>query len=147
MHVRHLSRGKTEVAEDHVLDSAREERVAVRSRFTRFLLDEMEQHREVMDTERPERVLVRPERAEVLTVAVDVENVAELPRIDDLLQPPDRGVVQQQVTGHQNAGPLFGEITELFEFRRAHRRRLLDEDVLVRFERTASELVVRRYRS
>jgi hypothetical protein len=54
--------------------------------LARLLADEVEDHREVVHAERPERVLVLADLAEVLPVAVDAEHVAERRRVDELLQ-------------------------------------------------------------
>jgi hypothetical protein len=137
MHVRHLPGGEPQVAEDDVLDAARQESVALCAHFARLFLEEVQQDRQVVDAERPERVLVRPECPEVLTVAVDVENVAQLARVDDLLQPLHGGVIKQQMTRHQHSAALFREVAQLLQLGGAHRGRLLDEDVLVRLERAA----------
>ena len=83
-----------------------------------------------MDAEASERVLVGPDLAEVLPVPVDVEDVAELARVDDLLQLPDSRVVQQQVAGHEDTAVRLGDLDELLRFHRRQRHRLLDEDVL-----------------
>jgi hypothetical protein len=145
VHVRHLPRRKAEVAEDDVFDAVVEEGVAVCAHLARLLRDQEQEHREVVHAERPEGVLVRPERAEVLPVPVDVEDVAELSRVDDLLQLLDAGVVEQEVSRQQNEAALLGEVAELLELGAAHRRRFLDEDVLAGLERPAGELVVGRY--
>ena len=118
----------------------------MRPRLGRLLVDQVEDHREVVDAERPERVLVLADLAEVLAVAVDAEHVAELARVDELLQLADARVVEQQVAGHQHEVALLGERDELVHLGAAHRRRLLDEDVLARLERLLRERVVRRHR-
>ena len=99
-----------------------------------------------MDAERPERVLVRAHDAEVLAVAVDAEHLAELAGVDQLLQLPDAGVVEQQMARHQHEVALGRERDELVHLGGAHRRRLLDEHVLARLERLLRERVVRRHR-
>jgi hypothetical protein len=89
---------------------------------------------------------MRADRAEVLPVSVDAEDVAEVARLDDLLQLLDARVVEQQVAGHQHETSLLREFAQLLHLARTHRRRLLDEDVLARFEGAARQLVVRRHR-
>src|SRR6266550_1048172 len=145
MHVRHLPRWKAEVAEDDVLDAVVEEGVAVCPNLARLLSDQEQEHREIVHAQRPEGVLVRPERAEVLPVPIDVEDVAELSRVDDLLQLLNAGVVEQKVSRQENEAALLGEVAELLELGAAHRRRLLHEDVLARLERAAGKLAVGRY--
>src|SRR5919201_449773 len=146
VHVRDLPGGEAEVAEDDVLDALREEVSAVGDRVDRLLVKEVEDHREVVDAERPEGVLVRAHDAEVLPVAVDAEHLAELADVDELLQLLDTRVVEQQVAGHEDELPVGGKRDELVHLRGPHRRRLLDEDVLARLERLPRELVVRRGR-
>ena len=71
-------------------------------RDRRVLVEQVEDHREVVDAERPERVLVLADRPEVLAVAVDAEHLAEVARVDELLQLADAGVVEQQMARHQH---------------------------------------------
>jgi hypothetical protein len=141
--VRDLPGGEAQVAEDDVLHAGREERVALRDGTARLLLEQVEDDREVVDAERPERVLVLADLAEVLAVAVDAQDLPELASDDELLQHRDRGVVEQQVRGHQHEVALDGERAELLHLVGPHRRRLLDEDVLAREQRPLGELVVR----
>ena len=70
---------EAQVAEDDVLD-ARGEEVALPCATASLgsSSEQVEDHREVVHAERPERVLVRADDAEVLAVAVDAEHVAEL---------------------------------------------------------------------
>ena len=148
MHVGDLARGEAEIAEDDVLDAAVKEVTAMRDDLHRVLADQPEDHGEVVHAERPERVLVRPHDAEVLPVRVDAEHLAELARVDELLQLSDAGVVEEQVAGHQHEVALARQIRdELVHLRALHRRRLLDENVLARLERLPRELVVGRHGS
>ena len=107
----------------------------MRDRLVGSSSDQVEDHREVVNAERPERVLVLADHAEVLAVAVDAEDVAELAGVDELLQLAHAGVVEQQVARHQHEASLLGERDELLHLGGAHRGRLLDEDVLARLER------------
>ena len=116
----------------------------MRPGLARLLVEEVEDHREVVHAERPERVLVLADDPEVLAVAVDAEHVAELAGVDELLQLQHAGVVEEQVPGHQRQVALLGEGDELLHLLAAHRGRLLDEDVLAGLERLLRELVVRR---
>ena len=75
--------------------------------------DQVQDHRQVVDAERPERVLVLADDPEVLAVAVDAQHVAELAGVDEPLQLLDAGVVEQQVPGHQHEVPRLGELDEL----------------------------------
>src|SRR3954451_18852816 len=145
VHVRDLPGGEAQVAEDDVLDALVEEGVAVRRRLDDLLLDQVEDDREVVDAERPERVLVLADLAEVLAVAVDDEHVAELPLVDQLLQLLHCRVVEQEVTRHEDERARLGEGDQLLHLGGLHRRRLLDEDVLAGRERRACKRVVRRH--
>ena len=82
-----------------------------------LLVEEVEDHREVVDAERPERVLVLPDRAEVLAVAVDAEHVAELARVDELLQLADARVVEEQMPRHEDEAAFGGDRDELLHLR------------------------------
>ena len=79
----------------------------MRDALVRLLVEQVEDHREVVDAERPERVLVRADDAEVLAVAVDAEHLAELARVDQLLQLPHAGVVEEQVARHEHEVALL----------------------------------------
>ena len=85
----------------------------------RLLADEVEDHREVVDAERPKRVLVLADLPEVLPVAVDVEDVAELAGLDQLPELRDRGVVEEEVAGEEDGIPLLRERSKLVGFRAA----------------------------
>ena len=143
VHVGDLPGGEPEEAEDDVLDPLLEVVHAVRDRLARLLAEEPEDDRQVVHPERPERVLVRPDHAEVLPVAVDARDLAERAGVDELLHRAKTGVVEEQVTGHQHEVTRFRERDQLLHLLAAHRRRLLDEDVLARFERLPRQLVVR----
>src|SRR5260370_20395094 len=109
MHVSDPAARKAEVAEHDVLYSGREEVAAVRHALLGLLVEEVEDHREVMNAERPQRVLVRSHDAEVLAVAVDAEHLAELAGVDQLLQLAHAWVVEEEVPGHQDEVTLGGE--------------------------------------
>ena len=146
VHVRDLPGREAEVAEDDILDAVLEEVAAQRDRDLRLLVEEIEDHREVVDAERPERVLVRANDPEVLAVAVDAKHVAELAGVDQLLQLLDAGVVEEQVARHQDEVAVGCDGDQLVHLGGPHRRRLLDQDVLARLERLLRELVVRGHR-
>ena len=100
--MRDLAGREAEEAEDDVLDARLDEVLSVGDDLGRLLAEEPEDHREIVDAERPEGVLVRADHAEVLTVAVDAGNVPELTGIDELLHLAKAGVVEEQVAGHQH---------------------------------------------
>ena len=141
--MRDLSGREPQVAEDDILDARPQQVPAERHGFRRVLVEEVEDHREVVDPERPERVLVLADHAEVLPVSVDHQDVAERAFVDELLELLYAGVIEQQVAGHQDDAALFCDRDELVDLRGLHRRRLLDEDVLAGLERLLRELVVR----
>src|SRR4051812_3454739 len=122
VHVRDLPGREAEVAEDDVLDAVREEVAAVGDRRLRLLVEQMEDHGQVVDAERPERVLVRADDAQVLPVPVDAEHLAQLAAVDELLQLLDAGVVEQQVTGHQHEVLSPRELDQLVHLGGTHRR-------------------------
>jgi hypothetical protein len=90
-----------------------------------------------------ERVLLTPDLPEVLPVAVQVEHVSELARLDQLLQLAHARVIEQQVPWHQHELALPGDRHELLRLGRVHRHRLLDEDVLAGEQRPPREVEVR----
>ena len=104
--MRDLAGREAEEAEDDVLDARLQEVAAVRDGLGRLLAEQPEDHREVVDAERPERVLVRADDAEVLAVAVDAGDVAELAGVDELLHLAQARVVEEQVPGHEHEVPL-----------------------------------------
>ena len=65
-------------------------------------------------------------------------------RVDELLQLAHARVVEEQVARHQHEAARLGERDELLHLGGAHRRRLLDEDVLAGLERLLGERVVGR---
>jgi hypothetical protein len=90
-----------------------EERLASRPQLGGLLPDQVEDDGEIVDAERPERVLVLADLAEVLAIAVDVEDLTELSGVDQALQLLDGGVVQQEVTGEENEITFLGQCDEL----------------------------------
>src|SRR3990170_105945 len=147
VHVGDLSGREAEVTEHDVLHPAREEVPTEGIGLLGILVEEVEDHREVVDTERPEGVLVRADDPEVLPVPVDAEHVAELAGRDHVLDASDARVVEEQVTGHENAVPVAGECHELVHLVPLHCGRLLDEDMLAGLECQPRELVVCRHGS
>ena len=139
-----LPRGEAQVAEDDVLDSGRQVGVAVRPALGRLLVEQVQDHREVVDAERREGVLVRADLPEVLPVRVEVEHLAELAGVHEPLQRLHGRVVEQQVAGHQHEAVRLGGGDEVLRVGRARRGRLLDEDVLAGLERPLRQLVVGR---
>src|SRR6266508_3316692 len=93
VHVRDLPAREAQVAEDDVLHARVQKRVAASGDLARLLVEQVEDHGEVVNAERPERVLVLADDPEVLAVAVDAEHLAELPRVDELFQLPNAWVV------------------------------------------------------
>ena len=146
VHVRDLPAREAQVAEDDVLDARREEVAPVRDALVRLLVEQVEDHREVVHAERPERVLVRPHDAEVLTVAVDAEHLAQLAEVDERLQLADARVIEQEMAGHQHEVALGRRRYELVDLGAPHRGRLLDEHMPARSERPPGQVVVRGHR-
>src|SRR3954471_14557024 len=146
MHVRDLPAREAQIAEHDILDAFGEEVAPMRDGFGRLLVEEIENDRQVVHAQRPERVLVRADDAEVLPVAVDAQHVAELAVVDQLLQLAHAGVVEQQMARHEHEVALRRERDELVDLRPAHGRGLLDEHVLAGFERLLRKRIVRGHR-
>ena len=141
--MRDLAAREAEVTEDDVFDAGREEVAALGDGDLGILVEQVEDHGQVVHAERPERVLVRAHDPEVLPVAVDAEHFAELARVDQFLQLQHAGVVEQQVARHQDEVACVGERDELVHLGRVHRGRLLHHHVLAGFERALCERVMR----
>ena len=93
---------EAQVAEDDVLDARTHVGLAARKDLRRLLAARKVHHdRDVVGAKRPERVLVCPQLAEVEPVAVDVEDLAELAAVGELLELADARVVLEQVPDHQ----------------------------------------------
>src|SRR5689334_22753352 len=97
VHVGDLPAREAEEAEDDVLDALVVRPAALSGGELRVLVEQVEDHREVVDAERPERVLVGAHDPEVDALAVDAEDIAELAGVDQLLQLQDSGVVEEEV--------------------------------------------------
>ena len=102
VHVRDLPRREAQVAEDDVLDAARQEVASVRDRLDRAPRragggsPRGRGRRATRARSRSCRI-----DAEVLAVAVDAEDVSELAGVDELLQLHDGRVVEQEVARHE----------------------------------------------
>ena len=88
-------------------------RLAACPRLDGLLADEVEDHGQVVRAEAPERVFVFADLPEVLAIPVDVEQTAELLRVDEAFQLGHARVVEEQVAGHEHERPLFGQRDEL----------------------------------
>ena len=146
VHVRDLPAREAQEAEDDVLDAFVDRPAALCGHEVGILVEQVQDHAQVVHAERPERVLVAAHDPEVHAVAVDAAHVAELAGVDQLLELEHGGVVEQQVAGHQNEAACIGQRHELVHLSRSHGRRLLDEDVLACLERSLRERVVGRHR-
>src|SRR3954452_8658512 len=146
MHVGDLPAREAQVAEDDVFDAFRQEVAALRNRCLGLLVEQVEDHREVVHSERPERVLVRAHNAEVLPVAVHAQHLSELAGVDELLQLPHSRVVEQEMSRHEHEVARLCDRHELVDLLCPHGRGLLDEHVLPGLERLLRKRVVGRYR-
>jgi hypothetical protein len=144
--VRRQARGEAQEAEDHVLDALLHVALPDRAALVGLLPREAQDHRHVVGAERPERVLVGAQHAQVEPVGVDVAHVAQLAAVHELLERLDARVVLEQVADHQHAigrarrrHHLLGLLDRLGE-------RLLDEAVLAGLQHPHRERSVRRHR-
>ena len=98
-----------------------------------------------MRAERPQRVLVGPQLAEVQPVPVDVQDPAEVAAVDELLELDDARVVLEQVADHQHAirGSRRGD--DRLGVGHGLRHRLFHEAVLARRQDALRERGVRRH--
>ena len=99
--VRHRAAGELHVAEHHVLDAVVHVALAARADLDRRVAEQEHERRHVVHAERPERVLVASELAEVEAVGVGVQHVAELADLDHVAHAQHGRVVLEQVPDHQ----------------------------------------------
>ena len=119
----------------------------MRDDLDRRLAGQGQHHRHVVGAQRPQRVLVGAELAEVQAVAVDVEDlVAELAAVGHLLERPQPRVVLEQVADHQRAPGRGGGIDGSLGVGDGDRQRLLHEAVLAGLQHSDGELRVGRHR-
>ena len=97
-------------------------------------------HRHVVRAQRPERVLVRPQHAQVEPVRVDVADVAQLAAVDELLERLHAGVVLEQVADHQHPLARSRGGHDLLGLLDRLRERLLDEAVLAGLQHPQRQL-------
>src|SRR4051795_6957033 len=122
--------GEAQVAEHDVLDAGAHVGLAARVELGGLLVGEVQEDRDVVGAERPQRVLVRPQLPEVEPVRVDVVDVAELAGVGDLLELRDARVVLEQVADHQRPAALRRRGDRPLGVGHRLRERLLDEAVL-----------------
>ena len=122
-------------AEDDVLDAGLQVALAARGDLRGALADQPEHHRDVVGAEAPERVLVGADDAQVLPVAVEVEDLAERALVHEVLQLLHGGVVDEQVVDHQHPAARVGQLGQRVRVGRGQRQWLLDEGVLAGLER------------
>src|SRR4051794_24905873 len=132
--------------EDDVLDALAHVGLAAGVELVGLLVGEMEEHRDVVRAEAPQRVLLRAQLAQVQPVAVDVVDVAELARVGDLLEPVHAGVVLEQVADHEDPARRARRLARPLGVGDRLGERLLDEAVLARLEDAHGELGMRRDR-
>ena len=101
MNVRDDLVGKLQHDEDDVLELSVEQRVLVRAHPFGHSFEEIEQDRDVVRAEVPERVEVLADDTEVETVRIGVDDPAELARPDQLSEDPHRLAVDERVPDHE----------------------------------------------
>ena len=107
------------------------------------LAGEVQDHRDVVGAERPQRVLVAAQLAEVQALRVDVVDVAELAGVGDRLEHVHAGVVDEQVPDHQDPVVVLGGLDGALGVLDGVGERLLDEAVLARLQDPLGERAVR----
>ncbi len=95
VHVRDLPAREVQEAEDDILNSLVDRPAALGCDEIRVFVEQVQDHAQVVHTQRPERVLIGAHDAEVDAVAVDAAHVAQFARIDQLFQLEHGGVVEQ----------------------------------------------------
>ena len=128
-------RVEADVGEDDVLDAVADVGLAAGGDLAGVAVGQLEQHRDVVRTEAPERVLVGAELAEVEALGVQVVDVAEVALFDQVGELADPGVVTEQVPDHQGQVALGGQGHDALSQGRVLGQRLLDEAVLARLQR------------
>src|SRR4051794_13103662 len=120
--------------EDDVLDALAHVGLAARVELVGLLVGEVQQHRDVVRAQAPQRVLLRAQLPEVQPVSVDVVDVAELARPGDLLEFVYARVVLQQMPDHQDPAGRARRLARALGVGGGLRERLLYEAVLARLE-------------
>ena len=134
-------RREADAPEDHVLDARLQVALAAGRDLGGALAHQPQHHGDVVGAQAPEGVLVGAHDAQVLPVAVEVEDPAQGAVVDQVLQRLHAGVVDQQVVHHQHAIARVGLGDQLVGVARGHRERLLHEDVLAGLEGQPGERV------
>ena len=132
--VRHLPLRKVQRDEDHIHDPRLQIRLTFRGDDLRFGIKQVYRHSHIMRPEAPERVLIVTDPAEVQTLAIQVERLADFPRRHQVLHLDDCGMIQEQVAHHETPTVLLGDTDQLLGLAGRERHGLLDQDMLAGFE-------------
>ena len=146
MHVRDEPGVEAHQREHDILDARLHVALADGIALEGLLAGKPQDHRHVVGSERPERVLVLAVLAEVQPVRVDVVHVAELAGAHQLAELLNARVILEQVTDHQDAVGCPRGLDEGLRLRSRAAHRLLDKAVLPGFEHPRGELCVGRHR-
>ena len=141
--VRHRALVEIEGHEDDVFDPRLEIGLPTRRHVRGLEAEQVEDDGDVVGGEAPERVFVPAHRAEIHALIVDVVDVAELVRVDHLLDATDDRVIQEQVADHEDPPLVLGELDQLLRLHGEEHEGLLDVHVLAGLQRGLDQGVVR----
>ena len=112
-----------------------EQRRALPAHLDRVRAGDGEDHRQIVRSEIPKRVVLGVELAEAETVGVDVAHAAEFAGVDQRLQPLEAGMEAQDVTGHEHPPAGLCGFDGTRRVLDGERDRLFDQHVLAVFDR------------
>src|SRR5436190_22313657 len=82
----------------------------------RHVLEQVENYRNIVRSETPQRILFTPYFAEVQAVGVDVLDAAEFARIDQFFKLVDGGVKLQEMADHEDAAQFLPKVRQALGF-------------------------------
>ncbi len=125
--------GKIDGHVRHVLDTLRHVRLPLAVHRHGGQVEEVEDDGYAVGGEIPGGIDVPLEEAQVEPPGGDVENLPDISRIDDLLDPANGRRVDEGVPHHEGQVLLCGESVHLVALRRRHGHRFFHEGVFARF--------------
>ena len=134
---------EAEATENHIGLAVRAVRLAACRDDERLLTHEVEDHRDVMSAQVPERARLASSPSQILPNSLHVVEIAEVAELDQLLQLANRGMEEQQMLDHEPASLAAGQLDQQLGMPARLRQGLRHEDVLRSFERPARQFEVR----
>src|SRR5713101_5027965 len=105
-------------------------------------VEERQDYRNVVGSKAPENVFFRANFSNVQSVGVEIVNLSEDTVLDELLEFQDRWMIEEDMANHENPAFGLGQFHQLLAMPYIDCQRLLDQDILARFERCFRHLIV-----